>query len=73
MKKLLILFCCFALLLPAARAAGPTVEAGACLLMEKETGQILHAQEEHRQLEPTSVTKSGRAISCSSPGRSTIS
>ena len=33
------------------------VEAGAYLLMEKTTGQILYAVNEHEQLEPASVTK----------------
>ena len=57
MKKLLLFLCCAALLVPPALAAGPEVEAASCLLMEKETGQILHAQNEHEALEPASVTK----------------
>ena len=57
MKKLLLVLCCCALLVPPALAAGPEVEAAAALLMEKETGQVLHAQNEHEALEPASVTK----------------
>ena len=58
MKKLLLLLCCCAVLLaPPAAAAGPEVDAAAYLLMEKETGQILHAHNEHQPLEPASVTK----------------
>ena len=33
------------------------IEAPSVLLMEKETGQILYAQNEHQKLEPASVTK----------------
>lgn len=33
------------------------VEAQAALLMEKTTGQVLYAKNEHEQLEPASVTK----------------
>ena len=57
MKKILSFLCCAALLLPTAYAAGPEVEAKAYLLMEKETGEILHAYNEHQALEPASVTK----------------
>ena len=39
------------------RAEALTVEAESCILMEKETGQVLYAVEEHQQLEPASVTK----------------
>ncbi len=35
----------------------PEVDAGACILMEKETGTILYEQNSHEQLEPASVTK----------------
>lgn len=38
-------------------AAAPAPEAGAALLMEKETGRVLYAQKEHDKLEPASVTK----------------
>ena len=33
------------------------IDAASCILMEKETGQILYAVNEHEQLEPASVTK----------------
>ena len=43
---------------PAANPAGaPVVDAGAAVLMEKETGTILCAQNAHDKLEPASVTK----------------
>lgn len=47
------------LLSPAALAitGEPTVTAGACLLMEKETGTILYEENAHQQMEPASVTK----------------
>ncbi len=60
MKKkisgLLALTLLLALAVPA-RAESLAVEAGACLLMEKTTGEILYAVNEHEQLEPASVTK----------------
>ena len=42
---------------PPARAEELAVEAVACLLMEKSTGQVLYAVGEHEPLEPASVTK----------------
>ena len=39
------------------RAEALTVDAASCILMEKETGQVLYAVNEHQQLEPASVTK----------------
>ena len=39
------------------RAEALTVNAASCILMEKETGQVLYAVDEHQQLEPASVTK----------------
>ena len=33
------------------------VQAEAALLMEKETGQVLYAKNEHQAMEPASVTK----------------
>jgi len=39
------------------RAESLAVEAGAYLLMEKATGEVLYAENEHEQLEPASVTK----------------
>ena len=46
-----------AALMPPARAEELAVESRACLLMEKTTGQVLYAVNEHEQLEPASVTK----------------
>ena len=47
-----------AVLLPARSwAVERPVEAQAALLMEKTTGQVLYAKNEHEQLEPASVTK----------------
>lgn len=61
MKKLLRLCCgaVTALLLytPAAHAAPVTTAAQSVALMEKETGTLLYAENEHEQLEPASVTK----------------
>ena len=60
MKKIISgLLACMLLLTLAvpARAESLAVEAGACLLMEKTTGQVLYAVNEHQQLEPASVTK----------------
>lgn len=43
---------------PSAAVTGaPAVEAEAALLMEKETGTVLFAKNEHEKLEPASVTK----------------
>ena len=50
----ILLLCAFS---PAARAEELAVEAAACLLMEKSTGTILYAENEHEPLEPASVTK----------------
>ena len=57
-KRVLALF--LALLpmaVPAAEAVELPVEAPAALLMEKETGQVLYAENEHEKREPASVTK----------------
>jgi len=45
------------LILPARAAGAPEVSAGAAVLMEKETGQVLFEQNAHDKLEPASVTK----------------
>ena len=45
------------LLSPARAASAPAVDAGAAILMEKETGTILYEQNSHDKLEPASVTK----------------
>ena len=55
--SLLLALLLLALLPPAARAEDLAVESRACLLMEKTTGQVLYAVNEHEQLEPASVTK----------------
>ena len=51
---LLALLCCLPM---PVHAVELPVEAKAALLMEKETGQVLFAKEEHQRLEPASVTK----------------
>ena len=50
------LLAAFALCVSAA-AAGPTVSCPSALLMEKQTGTVLFAQDEHTPREPASVTK----------------
>ena len=60
MKRILTGLLALLLLLalsPAARAEELAVERRACLLMEKSTGEVLYAVNEHEQLEPASVTK----------------
>ena len=59
MKQLLAAALCACLLVqPAAAVTGaPAVDAGAAVLMEKETGTILYEQNPHDKLEPASVTK----------------
>jgi len=60
MKKMAsgLLAAILALLLAApVQAESLAVEAGACLLMEKTTGRVLYAVNEHEKLEPASVTK----------------
>ena len=60
-KKLLSLCLCILLLLgslvPAAQAAPITSGAQSVALMEKETGTLIYAENEHERLEPASVTK----------------
>ena len=52
------LLCACALIQPAAgAAAAPEVEAGAAVLMERETGTVLYESHPHDKLEPASVTK----------------
>ena len=56
MRKLIAPLCALLLLgTPAARAVD--VAAPSALLMEKETGAVLFAKDEHTQREPASVTK----------------
>ena len=60
MKRLVAAALSAALLLaPSALAVTgePAVEAGACLLMERETGTVLYEENAHQQREPASVTK----------------
>lgn len=58
MKRLFaaLCLCALALSLPA-RAAGPEVNAPSAVLMEKSTGTVLCAKDEHTPREPASVTK----------------
>ena len=60
-KKLLSLCLCILLalgvLVPAAQAAPITSGAQSVSLMEKETGTLIYAENEHERLEPASVTK----------------
>ena len=55
MKRLIALLCALLVLCTAAQAVD--VSAPSALLMEKETGTILFAKDEHTQREPASVTK----------------
>ena len=55
--SLLLTLLCVLSLLPTANAETLAVDAGACILMEKTTGKILYAVNEHEPLEPASVTK----------------
>ena len=60
MKKLRSVLLALLLMLSLAMPAGAeelAVEAEACLLMEKTTGEVLYAVNEHEPLEPASVTK----------------
>ncbi len=56
LSLLLALFCIFSLT-PTAAAETLAVDAEACILMEKTTGKVLYAVNEHARLEPASVTK----------------
>ena len=58
MKRIAAAVClCLLLAAPARGAEALTIDAQSCILMEKETGQVLYASNEHQQLEPASVTK----------------
>ena len=58
MKRFFALLCLCALALSAsARAASLTLNAPSAILMERETGTILYAKDEHTPREPASVTK----------------
>jgi len=57
-KRLFALFCLAALALSApVRAAAPEISAPSAVLMEKTTGTVLCARDEHTPREPASVTK----------------
>lgn len=56
-RTVLALLLALGLLCTGAAAAGPTVSCPSALLMEKKTGTVLFAQDEHTQREPASVTK----------------
>ena len=55
MKKCIALLCAVLFLTSGARAV--EISAPSAILMEKETGTVLFAKDEHKQLEPASVTK----------------
>ena len=55
MKKAIALLCAVLLMVTSAKAV--EVAAPSALLMEKETGTVLFAKDEHAKLEPASVTK----------------
>ena len=57
MKRVLAVICLLCLLAVPVRGEGVAVDAESCVLMEKATGQVLYAENEHEQLEPASVTK----------------
>ncbi len=57
MKKMLALLLALSCLTLPVLAAGPEVNAKAVILMEKESGTILHEDNAHTPLEPASVTK----------------
>ena len=60
MKRFLCILLCLALtaaLAVPAAAAELTLSAPSAILMEKETGTVLYAKDEHTQLQPASVTK----------------
>ena len=58
MKRSLPLFLLLCLLLSVpVRAAALTLDAPSALLMEKQTGTVLYAKDEHTPREPASVTK----------------
>ena len=57
MKRVLAALCAACLLSLPVQAQPLSVDAKSCLLMEKETGEVLYAENEHAPLEPASVTK----------------
>lgn len=57
MKRILAVIGICCLLAVPVRAEALSVDAESCILMEKTTGEVLYAENEHEQLEPASVTK----------------
>ena len=57
MKRFILLFCLCALVLCVNVRAAPEVNAPSAVLMEKSTGAVLFAKDEHTPREPASVTK----------------
>ena len=57
MKRVLAILVALCLLAVPVQGEGVAVDAESCILMEKATGQVLYAENEHEQLEPASVTK----------------
>ena len=57
MKRILFLLCLIALALSVNAYAAPEVAAPSAVLMEKSTGTVLYAKDEHTPREPASVTK----------------
>ena len=57
MKRVLAILVVLCLLAVPVQGEGVAVDAESCILMEKATGQVLYAENEHEQLEPASVTK----------------
>ena len=57
MKRVLAALCAACLLSLPVYAQPLSVDAKSCILMEKETGKVLYAENEHAALEPASVTK----------------
>ena len=57
MKRILAILGALCLLAVPVHGEGLAVDAESCVLMEKATGQVLYAENEHEQLEPASVTK----------------
>ncbi|MEG6584304.1 D-alanyl-D-alanine carboxypeptidase family protein [Dendrosporobacter sp. 1207_IL3150] len=69
--KVIAFFCIFALLLPVAavHAAQPDIKAGAAILIDAKTGQVLYDKNAHKRLAPASTTKILTAIIAIESGR----
>ncbi|MBU5625716.1 D-alanyl-D-alanine carboxypeptidase [Oscillibacter sp. MSJ-2] len=57
MKRIMAFVCAALLMTTAAHGAELNLSAPSAVLMEKETGTVLYAKDEHAKLEPASVTK----------------